>query len=71
MSLGIQEEAKDTGKVHCLCVKGRMCGYGGAVMKNLDSAHLKKAGHSYVTLEEHKYYPGFSHRHERERACLL
>ena len=50
MSLGIQEEAKHTGKVHCLCVKGRMCRYREVVVRNLDSAHLKKAGHSCVTL---------------------
>lgn len=49
MSLDMQEEEKHTGKVHCLCVKGRMCRCGGVVMRNLDSSYLKKAGHSCVT----------------------
>lgn len=48
----IQEVAKHTGKVHCLCVKETMCSMEGVVLRNLDSAHLKKVGHTCVTLSK-------------------
>lgn len=38
------------GKTYTVSVKGRMCRYGGAMMRNLVSSHLKEAGHSYGTL---------------------